>query len=129
MFAYKMWVNFITDNGENIIICQINTNLFIMKKRLLGVSLSLLVSMSLLSQGIGIGTTTPDISAALDVTATNKGLLIPRMNTNGILAIPTPARGLLVYDSLINQLMVNTGTPNTPVWQPVASSNSNGWSL
>ena len=100
-----------------------------MKKKLLGVSLSLLVSISLLSQGIGIGTTTPDISAALDVTAINKGVLIPRMNTSSILAIPTPARGLLVYDSLTNQLMVNTGRPTAPVWQPVASNNSGSWSL
>ena len=100
-----------------------------MKKKLLGVSLSLLVSISLLSQGIGIGTTTPDISAALDVTAINKGVLIPRMNTSSILAIPTPARGLLVYDSLTNQLMVNTGRPTAPVWQPVASNNGGSWSL
>jgi hypothetical protein len=80
------------------------------------------------SQGVGIGTTSPDVSAALDVTATNKGLLIPRMNLQSILAIASPARGLMVYDSVVNQLMVNMGTPASPNWQPIVTSNS-GWSL
>ena len=81
------------------------------------------------SQGVGIGTTTPDASAALDITHTTKGLLIPRMSTTAINNITTPARGLLIYDSLTNQLMANIGTPATPNWQPVAGSSSGGWSL
>ena len=76
------------------------------------------------SQSVGIGTITPDPSAALDITATNKGLLIPRMNINSINAIVNPARGLLVYDSLVNQLMVNFGTPLTPNWQPISGNNN-----
>jgi len=83
------------------------------------------------SQSVGIGTITPDPSAALDITATNKGLLIPRMNINSINAILNPARGLLVYDSVANQLMVNIGNNTIPNWQVVAGNgNSNGaWSL
>jgi hypothetical protein len=45
----------------------------------------------------GIGTTTPDASAALDITSTTKGLLIPRMNNAERLAISSPATGLMVY--------------------------------
>jgi hypothetical protein len=41
----------------------------------------------------------PDASAALDVVATDKGLLIPRMTTVQRLAIVNPANGLMVYDT------------------------------
>jgi hypothetical protein len=47
------------------------------------------------SQGVGVGTVTPDASAVLDITATNKGLLIPRMSLASINSIVNPARGLL----------------------------------
>ena len=70
-----------------------------MKKRSIIVQIQLLISYGSFAQGIGIGTTAPDASAALDITATNKGLLIPRMNITSINAIINPAKGLLVYDS------------------------------
>lgn len=102
-----------------------------MKKRLLSLPILFLVSYYSFSQGVGIGTTTPDVSAGLDITATNKGLLIPRMSLTSINAIANPARGLLVYDSVSNRLMVNIGTPAAPNWQPVAGgSNGNAaWNL
>ena len=50
------------------------------------------------NQNVGIGTTTPDASAILDLTATDKGLLVPRLTTTQRNAISTPANGLLVYD-------------------------------
>ncbi|MGY0407356.1 MAG: hypothetical protein ACWIPJ_03230 [Polaribacter sp.] len=46
---------------------------------------------------VGIGTKTPDNSAALDVASTTKGFLPPRMTFNQIKAINTPAKGLIVY--------------------------------
>src|SRR6188768_1732154 len=101
-----------------------------MKKRLLFVKLVLLISYCSFSQSVGIGTTAPDASAALDITATNRGLLIPRMNMVSINAIVNPARGLLVYDSVANQLMVNIGAPLTPNWQAITGNNSSGgWNL
>jgi hypothetical protein len=60
------------------------------------------------SQSVGIGTNTPDGSAALDISNSAKGLLIPRMSTGSINTIANPAKGLLAYDSVTNQLMVNT---------------------
>jgi microcystin-dependent protein len=45
----------------------------------------------------GIGTTTPNASAKLDVTATDKGFLTPRMTAVQRGTIPSPAPGLLVY--------------------------------
>lgn len=47
----------------------------------------------------GIGTTTPDASAKLDVFSTNKGFLPPRMSSSQKSAIPTPAAGLMIYQT------------------------------
>jgi hypothetical protein len=85
------------------------------------------VSFVSFSQSIGIGTTTPNASAVLDIANGSKGLLIPRMTTTAINAIPNPAKGLLVYDSTTNQLMVNMGTPASNNWQSIASKSS--WNL
>jgi hypothetical protein len=55
---------------------------------------------------IGIGTTSPDASAALDITSTDKGLLIPRMT-----AYPSsPATGLTVYRTDLNGFYTWNGT-------------------
>ena len=51
------------------------------------------------AQNVGIGTTTPDNSAQLDLSSTGKGLLIPRMNKVQRNAIASPATGLLVYQT------------------------------
>jgi trimeric autotransporter adhesin len=99
-----------------------------MNRKLLVLWIMLMISYCSFSQGVGIGTTNPDASAALDITHTAKGLLIPRMGTAAIFSIPVPAKGLMVYDSLLNQLMMNTGSAATPNWQPVTGSAA-GWDL
>ena len=48
---------------------------------------------------VGIGTVNPDASAALDITSTTAGLLIPRMTENQRVGISSPARGLMVYQT------------------------------
>jgi len=72
-------------------------------------------------QSLGINTPNPDPSAALDVSATNKGMLIPRITFANR---PTsPATGLLIYQ-----------TDNTPGfyyfdgsgWKFIATGNSGG---
>ena len=55
------------------------------------------------AQNVGIGTTTPDNSAALDVSSTTKGMLIPRMTTAQRNAIPAAADGLLIYNTTTSQ--------------------------
>lgn len=50
-------------------------------------------------QNVGIGTTTPDPSARLDIVSTSQGILVSRLNTAQRLAIPSPANSLLVYDT------------------------------
>mgnify|MGYP007096446640 CR=1 FL=1 len=58
----------------------------------------LLFSMQVIAQ-TGIGTTTPDASAKLDVFSTTKGFLPPRMTVAQRIAIPSPAAGLMVYQT------------------------------
>ena len=59
---------------------------------------------------VGIGTTSPDTSSALDVTATNKGFLMPRLTSNQRTAISSPASGLQVYDTDTNSIWFYNGT-------------------
>src|SRR5678816_2469324 len=68
----------------NILSSLVNQNRFFMKKRLFILQFLFFAAYCSSSQSVGIGTTTPDPSAALDITATNKGLLIPRMNINSV---------------------------------------------
>ena len=65
----------------------------------------------------GIGTTTPDVSAKLDISSTTKGLLVPRMTATERGAIATPAKGLLMYQTDGEAgFYVNTGTSSAKVW-------------
>ena len=48
---------------------------------------------------VGIGTTTPNASAVLDLTSTTQGLLPPRMTQAQRDAIASPVAGLMVYQS------------------------------
>ena len=73
---------------------------------------------------VGIGTNTPNASAALDVTSTNHGMLIPRMTQAQKLAIASPATGLLIYqtDNVSGFWFYNGVT-----WMPFSGGNS--WNL
>ena len=70
----------------------------------------------------GIGTTTPDTSALLEIKSTKKGLLIPRMTQAQRNAIVLPATGLLIYQT--------NGTPgffyyNGSAWTAVSTNGAN----
>lgn len=68
-----------------------------MKKLLLALLLPILMQAQ-----VGINTTTPDASSMLDINATDKGLLIPRVsipNLNAAAPVTTPATSLLVYNT------------------------------
>ncbi|MGS2725955.1 phage tail protein [Psychroserpens sp. BH13MA-6] len=56
-------------------------------------------SLGIINAQVGIGTTTPDASSALDVTANDKGILVPRMLVAERIAISAPAEGLLIYQT------------------------------
>jgi len=60
--------------------------------------LLLLVIITLKAQ-VGIGITTANSSAQLDITSTNKGLLVPRMTMAQRNLILTPATGLMIFQT------------------------------
>jgi uncharacterized protein (TIGR02145 family) len=53
----------------------------------------------LIAQSVGIGTTTPNRSAKLEVQSSNSGFLPPRMTLTERDAIASPAAGLMIYCS------------------------------
>lgn len=74
---------------------------------------------------VGVGTNAPHSSAALDVTATDKGMLVPRMNSVQRTGIAAPANGLLVYDTDFNSFWYFDGT----VWTELAGGSTTGDNL
>ena len=76
-------------------------------------------------ENVGIGTTTPDNSAILDLDvsslANKKGLLVPRVSTTERNNISNPANGLIVYDTDEDLFYYNDGTSGSPNWIPVLS--------
>lgn len=65
---------------------------------------------------VGIGTTSINSSAILDLTSTTKGFLPPRMNDAEMNAISSPATGLMVWNNDIGSLFVFDGG----AWKKIA---------
>jgi len=59
---------------------------------------------------IGIGTITPNASAQLDVSSSNKGFLPPRLTTFERNAIANPAAGLVVFNTTTKNIEFYSGT-------------------
>ncbi len=79
------------------------------------------VSIHLKAQ-TGIGTSTPHASAKLEVSSTDKGILIPRMTVSQRTAISNPENGLLVYQTDgTSGFYVNSGSSSSPVWSRINS--------
>ncbi len=72
------------------------------------------IAFNCLAQNIGIGTTTPDNSAALDISSNSKGLLLPRLTTAERNAIINPAKGLMVYTTTDSSFYMYDGA-----WQKI----------
>jgi hypothetical protein len=67
----------------------------------------------------GIGTTTPNASAKLEVYATNKGFLPPRIALTGTLdavTIASPATGLVIYNTVTAGTSPNNVLPGYYYW-------------
>lgn len=77
----------------------------------------------------GIGTTTPNASAKLDVYSTNKGFLPPRViltSTTDATTIASPAEGLLVYNLGSDGLQSGYYYWNGANWATIATATSAG---
>ena len=86
----------------------------------------LLFSMQVIAQ-TGIGTSTPHASAKLDVNATDKGFLPPRVTLTSVTdatTIPSPATGLLVYNVGSVGLKAGYYYWNSSNWATIATASS-----
>lgn len=74
--------------------------------------LFLIVPTLLIGQSIGINNTgtSPDPSSMLDVSSSDKGILVPRMSTASRTAISSPATSLLVFDTTTDSFWFYNGT-------------------
>jgi hypothetical protein len=86
-----------------------------------------ILSIPSFAQNVGINSTgaSPDASAGLDVTFTDKGVLIPRVALTAINAagpISSPTTSLLVYNTASAGTFPNNVTPGFYYW------DGNGWS-
>jgi hypothetical protein len=87
-----------------------------MRKNLILTLSSLLLILIVNAQSVGIGTSSPDSSAILELKATAKGFLPPRMASIQRDAIVSPATGLTIYNTTTNGLEYYNGTSwNTTV--------------
>jgi len=82
-----------------------------MKKGSLYIFILVLYSSLVYSQvAVNTSGSPPDPSAMLDVSATNRGLLIPRISTAARDLIPSPAQGLLIYNTTANRFDYYNGS-------------------
>ena len=80
-----------------------------------------IISIELQAQNVGVGTNTPDNSAKLDINASSKGVLIPRVAltiSTSASPITTPQNSLLVY----NTATVTDVFPGYYYWSASSSS-------
>ncbi|MEM7372478.1 MAG: tail fiber domain-containing protein [Bacteroidota bacterium] len=64
----------------------------------------------------------PDASAMLDIQSSEKGVLIPRMDSSSRMAISNPAEGLMVYDSTALSFYFFNGTD----WEKLNGASTAG---
>lgn len=77
-------------------------------------------SCNILFGQVGIGTTTPDASAQVDISSTQKGFLLPRLTTAQRNGIVNPANGLLIYNLTDNELQLHK-LPHATTFGPNAT--------
>ena len=85
--------------------------------------LGALATPSLHAQTV-IGAATPDPSAMLEVQSTSKGFLPPRMTSAERSAVQNPAKGLIIFNTTLNCVEMNMGTPAQPTWSCLAVLNT-----
>ena len=63
---------------------------------------------------VGIGTTTPEESAVLDIYSASKALLVTRVANTA--AITTPIKGMIVYSNAENKFKIYQTVSGTDMW-------------
>lgn len=101
-----------------------NLQHLIKEKRILGILLIYLtLGFTLKAQvKLGDGSPTPHIQALLDLEASDKGLLLPRVSTaTRSSTLANAPAGLVVYDTDLNRLMIKQG-PDAASWAALSMS-------
>jgi len=96
-------------------------------KKLLLIKTIFFIAFCVHGQGVAINQTgaEPDPSAMLDITSTEKGILIPRITQAQRDAISNPATGLLIYQTDETPgFYYNAGSPATPLWKRIGEDLS-----
>ncbi|MCB0508147.1 MAG: hypothetical protein R2739_10820 [Chitinophagales bacterium] len=90
---------------------------------------------------VGVGTSSPNSSSILDITSSNKGLLVPRVALTGTTdasTISSPATSLLVYNTATTGTApynvtpgyyYNAGTTTSPNWVRLQTKGDNDWTV
>jgi hypothetical protein len=81
-----------------------------------------MMAIPVCAQSVGIGTNTPQASAMLDVSSTDKGFLPPRMTTTQRNAIANKAAGLMIYNTVTNCIEIYNGSNWTNLCSSLPSS-------
>ena len=105
-------------------------------KKIFIATIILIITQQLTAQNVGIGTTSPANSALLELNASNKGFLMPRVNLTGVsdlTTVPSPTNALLVYNLATASSGADAVIPgyyyfSSGKWIPLANAN-NTWSL
>lgn len=88
-----------------------------MNKRIL--FFALLIAYNASAQNVGIGTGSPHSTAALEVRATNKGVLMPRLTGDARQTMFNVPAGMMVYDTDAATFFYHDGNK----WRPFADPN------
>ena len=89
-----------------------------MRKTLLALCLIFITTGMQAQIAINTNAAAPNASAMLDISSTNKGMLIPRMTSAQRTAIVSPANGLMVYDTDVKSFWFYNGA----VWTVVGGA-------
>jgi hypothetical protein len=109
--------------GHNGLHLEPYSNSICMKKVIVIIMFSLVFLIG--NAQTGIGTSSPNTSAKLEIASTDKGLLIPRMTKaqREAITLPAAANGLMVYQTDdFTGFYVNTSTTTTASWTRVNSN-------
>lgn len=67
-------------------------------------------TMGIIGVNLGVGTSSPNANAILDVTSTTKAFIPPRMTTTQRDAIASPAEGMVIHNTTTHVLNFHNGT-------------------
>ena len=113
----------LSDKQKSLTLTQLKGNYL---RLLMVLSLLLYPAEILFSQGnVGIGTSSPDASAMLEVESTTQGFLMPRMTTAERDLIASPATGLMIYNTTTDLFEYYNGSS----WDMVLGGATQAWTL